>query len=127
MAPGDSVTVHEVTPPRLRTVTVRGNVWVEGEVGHAPGMRLSEAIRLAGGPKPDVYLGRILVTRVREDSSMVQLRSAFRDSTGPLPTTSCWRRRTRSGSSPAPPSGPSATSRWWARCGSRDGSPIALG
>ena len=82
MAPGDSVTVHEVTPPRLRTVTVRGNVWVEGEVGHTPGMRLSEAIRLAGGPKPDVYLGRILVTRVREDSSMVQLRSAFRDSTG---------------------------------------------
>lgn len=82
MAPGDSVTVHEVAP-RLRSyVTVRGNVWVEGEVGHTPGMRLSEAIRLAGGPKPDVYLGRILVTRVRDDSSMVQLRSAFRDSTG---------------------------------------------
>jgi protein involved in polysaccharide export with SLBB domain len=81
MAPGDSVTVHEIAP-RLRSVTVRGNVWVEGAVGHTPGMRLSEAIRLAGGPKPDVYLGRILVTRVREDSSMVQLRSAFRDSTG---------------------------------------------
>jgi protein involved in polysaccharide export with SLBB domain len=81
MAPGDSVTVHEVAP-RLRTVTVRGDVWVEGAVGHTPGMRLSEAIRLAGGPKPDVYLGRILVTRVREDSTMLQLRSAFRDSTG---------------------------------------------
>jgi polysaccharide export outer membrane protein len=81
MAPGDSVTVHEVAP-RLRSVTVRGNVWVEGEVGHTPGMRLSEAIRLAGGPKPDVYLGRILISRVRDDSSMVQLRSAFRDSTG---------------------------------------------
>lgn len=81
MAAGDSVTVHEVAP-RLRSVAVRGNVWVEGEVGHAPGMRLSEAIRLAGGPRPDVYLGRILVTRVRDDSSMVQLRSAFRDSTG---------------------------------------------
>jgi polysaccharide biosynthesis/export protein len=81
MAPGDSVTVHEVAP-RLRSVTVRGNVWVEGPVGHTPGMRLSEAIRLAGGPKPDVYLGSILVTRVREDSSMLQLRSAFRDSTG---------------------------------------------
>jgi polysaccharide biosynthesis/export protein len=82
MAPGDSVTVHEVAP-RLRSyVTVRGNVWVEGEVGHTAGMRLSDAIRLAGGPKPDVYLGRILVTRVRDDSSMVQLRSAFRDSTG---------------------------------------------
>ena len=81
MAPGDSVTVHEVAA-RLRSVTVRGNVWVEGQVGHMPGMRLSEAIRLAGGPRPDLYLGRILVTRVRDDSSMVQLRSAFRDSTG---------------------------------------------
>jgi polysaccharide export outer membrane protein len=82
MAPGDSVTVHGV-PDRLRSfVTVRGNVWVEGEVGLTPGMKLSEAIRLAGGPKPDVYLGRILVTRVRDDSSMVQLRSAFQDSTG---------------------------------------------
>jgi polysaccharide biosynthesis/export protein len=81
MAPGDSVTVLEVAS-RLRSVTVRGNVWVEGAIGHTPGMRLSEAIRLAGGPKPDVYLGRILVTRVREDSSMVQLRSAFQDSTG---------------------------------------------
>ena len=82
MAPGDSVTVHGV-PDRLRNfVTVRGNVWVEGEVGLTPGMKLSEAIRLAGGPKPDVYLGRILVTRVRDDSSMVQLRSSFRDSTG---------------------------------------------
>jgi polysaccharide biosynthesis/export protein len=45
-------------------------------------MKLSDAIRLAGGPKPDVYLDRILVTRVRDDSSMIQLRSAFRDTTG---------------------------------------------
>ena len=82
MAPGDSVTVHSIAD-RLRSyVTVRGNVWVEGEVGHSAGMTLSDAIRLAGGPKPDVYLDRILVTRVRDDSSMIQLRSAFRDSTG---------------------------------------------
>jgi protein involved in polysaccharide export with SLBB domain len=61
---------------------MRGNVWVEGEVGFTPGMKLSDAIRLAGGPKPDVYLPRILVTRMREDSTFVQLRSAFADSTG---------------------------------------------
>ena len=82
MAPGDSVTVLAVADRIRELVTVRGNVWVEGEVGYAPGMRLSDAIRLAGGPKPDVYLDRILVTRVREDSTMVQLRSAFPDSTG---------------------------------------------
>ncbi len=82
IAPGDSVTVHGVAERIRSYVTVRGNVWVEGEVGHTPGMKLSDAIRLAGGPKPDVYLDRILVTRVRDDSSMVQLRSAFRDTSG---------------------------------------------
>jgi polysaccharide export outer membrane protein len=82
MAPGDSVTVHAVADRRRGFVTVRGNVWVEGEVGFTPGMKLSDAIRLAGGARPDVYLSRILVTRMREDSSLVQLRSAFADSTG---------------------------------------------
>jgi polysaccharide biosynthesis/export protein len=82
MAAGDSVTVFGVAERLRGYVTVKGNVWVEGDVGFTPGMKLSDAIRLAGGPKPDVYLGRVLVTRVREDSSMVQLRSAFADSTG---------------------------------------------
>ncbi len=82
MASGDSVTVFEV-PRRLRDyVSVRGNVWIEGRVGYAQGLKLSEAIRLAGGPKPDVYLGQILVSRVRSDSTRIQLRSAFADSTG---------------------------------------------
>jgi polysaccharide biosynthesis/export protein len=79
---GDSVTVLSI-PDRLRGyVTVKGNVWVEGQVGFTPGMKLSDAIRLAGGPKPDVYLERILVARTNEDSTRVQLRSAFADSTG---------------------------------------------
>ncbi len=84
MAPGDSVTVFSVAQRQRAYVTVKGNVWVEGEVGFTPGMKLSDAIRLAGGPKPDVYLGRILVTRMREDSSMIQLRSSFADSSGSL-------------------------------------------
>ena len=79
---GDSVTVLSV-PDRLRGyVTVKGNVWVEGQVGFTPGMKLSEAIRLAGGPKPDVYLDRILISRINDDSTRVQLRSAFADSAG---------------------------------------------
>ncbi|MBK8004910.1 MAG: SLBB domain-containing protein [Gemmatimonadetes bacterium] len=82
LAAGDSVTVFEVADRRRGVVTVLGNVWTAGAVGHSPGMKLSDAIRLAGGPKPDVYLGRILVTRLLADSSRVQLRSAFRDSTG---------------------------------------------
>lgn len=82
MSAGDSVTVLAV-PERVRGyVTVNGNVWVEGRVGFTPGMKLSDALRLAGGPKPDVYLDRILVSRTNDDSTRVQLRSAFADSTG---------------------------------------------
>jgi protein involved in polysaccharide export with SLBB domain len=84
MASGDSVTVYGIEDRLRGFVTVRGNVWVEGQVGFTAGMKLSDAIRLAGGARPDLYLGRILVTRVAEDSSMTQLRSAFADSTGAL-------------------------------------------
>ena len=82
MAPGDSVTALSVPSRQRGYVTVKGNVWVEGQVGFTPGMKLSDAIRLAGGPRPDVYLSRVLVTRVREDSSLIQLRSSLTDSTG---------------------------------------------
>jgi protein involved in polysaccharide export with SLBB domain len=82
MAPGDSVSVLKVAERRRNVVKVVGNVWTPGMVGFAPGMKLSEAIRLAGGPKPDVYLGQILVSRLLADSTRIQLRSAFADSTG---------------------------------------------
>ncbi|HLS46991.1 MAG TPA: SLBB domain-containing protein [Gemmatimonadales bacterium] len=82
MMAGDSVTVFEVAERLRGFVTVSGNVWIPSPVGFTPGMRLSDAIRMAGGPKPDVYLGQILVTRLRADSTRVQLRSAFVDSTG---------------------------------------------
>ncbi len=82
MAPGDSVTVLPVADRVRGYVTVKGNVWVEGQVGFTPGMKLSDAIKVAGGPKPDVYLDRILISRTHEDSTKVQLRSAFADSLG---------------------------------------------
>ncbi|NNG15358.1 MAG: hypothetical protein HKM89_02675, partial [Gemmatimonadales bacterium] len=82
LAPGDSVVVFSVAARRRGYVTITGNVWTAGPVGFTRGMRLSDAIQLAGGPKPDVYLGQVLVTRLLSDSSRVQLRSAFRDSTG---------------------------------------------
>ena len=82
ISPGDSVTVLALAEPLRGYVTVRGNVWVEGQVGFTPGMKLSDAIRTAGGARPDVYLDRILVSRTNDDSTRVQLRSAFADSTG---------------------------------------------
>jgi polysaccharide export outer membrane protein len=84
LMPGDSVTVFEVAARRRNFVTVRGDVWVTGRIGYTPGMTLSDALRLAGGPKPDFYQGQILVTRLLRDSTRVQLRSAFRDSSGTL-------------------------------------------
>jgi protein involved in polysaccharide export with SLBB domain len=79
---GDSVTVFEVAPRRRGFVAVKGNVWMTGTVGFTNGMLLSDAIRLAGGPKPDYYEGQILVSRLRADSTRVQLRTAFADTTG---------------------------------------------
>ena len=79
---GDSVVVFPVSSRARAVVTVIGNVWVEGPVGFTPGMRLADALRLAGGPKPDVFLGDVLVSRLQPDSSRIQLRSALADSTG---------------------------------------------
>jgi protein involved in polysaccharide export with SLBB domain len=82
MAPDDSVTVLSVAERRRNVVAVHGNVWTPGAIGLNPGMRLSDAVRLAGGPKSDVYLGQVLVTRLQSDSTRLQLHSSFRDSTG---------------------------------------------
>ncbi len=82
MSPGDSVSVLKVADRRRNMVKVLGSVWTPGPIGFTPDMRLSQAIRLAGGPKPDVYLGQILITRLRPDSNRIQLRSAFVDSAG---------------------------------------------
>ena len=82
MEPGDSVVVFPVARRVRAVVTVSGNVWVEGPIGFTPGMRLGDAIRLAGGPKADVFLGDVLVSRLQPDSTRIQLRSALADSTG---------------------------------------------
>ncbi len=82
MVAGDSVTVFKVADRRADMVTVLGNVWTPGAIGFSPGMKVSEAIRLAGGPKPDVYLERIAIRRLLPDSTRAQLHTAFRDSTG---------------------------------------------
>ncbi len=79
---GDVVRVFSVAERRRNVVTVSGNVWNEGQVGFRTGMRLSQAIQLAGGPKPDVYLDQILISRLERDSTRFQLRSAFADTTG---------------------------------------------
>jgi protein involved in polysaccharide export with SLBB domain len=79
---GDVVRVFDIPQRFANRVEVKGNVWVPGPVGFTPGMRLSEALRRAGGLKPDSYLGEIQITRVRPDSSRAMLRTAANDTTG---------------------------------------------
>ena len=79
---GDVVRVLPISERVRRRIMVAGNVWSPGAQGFSPGMRLSDAIARAGGPKPDVYLGRVLITRMRPDSTRLQLRTALRDTSG---------------------------------------------
>ena len=79
---GDVIRVFPVATRVRNRVTVRGNVWTPGPVGITAGMKVSDVLRLAGGVKPDAYLGEISITRLRPDSTRIQLRAALRDTTG---------------------------------------------
>jgi polysaccharide export outer membrane protein len=79
---GDVIRVFSVASRVRNRIYVRGDVWSPGSQGIAPGMKVSDALRLAGGVRPDVYLGQVLITRTQPDSSKVQLRAALRDTTG---------------------------------------------
>ena len=80
--PGDVIRVFRVAERVRNRAVVHGNVWRPGSVGFTPGMTVGDALRLAGGVRPDAYLGQILVTRMEPDSSRRQLRAALRDTTG---------------------------------------------
>ena len=82
VADGDVIRVFSVASRVRNRIYVRGNVWSPGSEGLAPGMRLSDALRVAGGVRPDVYLGQVLITRTQPDSSRIQLRATLRDTTG---------------------------------------------
>ena len=80
---GDVVRVGRIAARVANRVTVRGNVVAPGAIGFRPGLLLSDALRAAGGLRPDTYLGRVLVTRLDpRDSSRVQLRAILRTLNG---------------------------------------------
>jgi polysaccharide export outer membrane protein len=79
---GDLIRVFSVASRVRNRVYVKGDVWSPGSLGIAAGMKVSDALRLAGGVKPDVYLGQVLISRTLADSSKLQLRAALRDTTG---------------------------------------------
>ena len=79
---GDHVRVLKVADRVRNRVVVRGNVFTPGNVGLTSGMRLSDALRKAGGLKPDTYLGQVLITRLNSDSTRTQLRATLADTLG---------------------------------------------
>jgi polysaccharide biosynthesis/export protein len=79
---GDIVRVLKVADRVRNRVVVRGNVFTPGFVGLTAGMRLSDALRKAGGLKPDTYLGQVLITRLNSDSTRTQLRAVLADTLG---------------------------------------------
>jgi polysaccharide export outer membrane protein len=79
---GDVIRVSTIVSRVRNRIAVNGDVWSPGALGLTPGMRVSDALRLAGGVRPDVYLGQVLITRTQPDSSRLQLRAALRDTSG---------------------------------------------
>jgi polysaccharide biosynthesis/export protein len=78
----DSIRVFAVAPRVRNRITVLGSVWQPGTAAYTPRMKLSEALRLVGGLRPDAYLGQVLVSRVLPDSTRLQLRATLRDTLG---------------------------------------------
>ncbi len=79
---GDVVDVPKVANRVRRRIEVKGNVWQAGSQGITAGETLTEAIQRAGGLKPDTYLGRVIISRLKSDSTREQVRATLRDLTG---------------------------------------------
>jgi len=79
---GDLIHVLKVADRVRNRVTLKGNVFTPGVVALATGMRLSEALRKAGGLKPDTFLGQVNITRLGSDSTRTQLRAVLADTMG---------------------------------------------
>lgn len=79
---GDIVRVFPVTERIRNRVSVEGNVWQPGTLGLTAGMTVAQALRAAGGLKPDSYLGNVLVSRLNSDSTRTQLHATLADTTG---------------------------------------------
>lgn len=82
LADGDRVQVFPIAQRIRNRVVVSGAVWTPGAQGHVPGMKLSDAIRAAGGVRPEVK--DVLIKRVQSDQTLTTLRAEFSDTLGTL-------------------------------------------
>jgi polysaccharide export outer membrane protein len=79
---GDQVEVLSIADKVRNRISVRGAVWLPGNQGYVPGMQLSDALRLAGGVKPDVK--NVQISRLQTDQTRRELRAAVADTLGAL-------------------------------------------
>ncbi len=79
---GDIVHIFPITDRVRRSIEVLGNVWTPSRVAFTEGLTLGAALRLAGGTKPDAYLGQVVINRLGSDSARVRVYASLRDSTG---------------------------------------------
>jgi len=75
---GDVVEVPRVSNRVRGRITITGNVWQPGTQGIDKATTLNDAIRQAGGLKSDTYLGRVIISRLRADSTREQIRATLR-------------------------------------------------
>jgi len=64
---GDEITVSPIIDRLENSVSISGAVYRPGQYELTPGLTLSGLVRKADGTKGDVYLGRALIVRTRED------------------------------------------------------------
>jgi len=82
LEPGDVIRVFAVAKQVRDRIVVDGDVWTPGPQGFTRGMKLSDALRRAGGVRADAYLDDVLITRLLPDSTRQQLRATLRDRSG---------------------------------------------
>jgi protein involved in polysaccharide export with SLBB domain len=82
MRAGDVVHVFPISERVRNRIAIEGNVWQPGTIGLTPGMNVAQALKAAGGVKPDTYLGQILISRLNSDSTRTQLHASLADTTG---------------------------------------------
>lgn len=81
---GDLVRVFTVPPAISNRILVEGNVFLPTTVAYVPEMRLSQAISIAGGLKPNTFLGAVQISRLQSDSTRRLMRVALRENGTPI-------------------------------------------
>ena len=79
---GDVAHVFPISERVRNRVIVHGNVYQPGPIALTPGMRISDALRKAGGLLPNTYLGQLLIGRKRSDGTEVIVRAMLADTLG---------------------------------------------